>query len=181
GGNQMMRDDTRIRGTQEHQRARENTVLVEPDRPVGRHLGKVIEVDHDPAGSAAAASAASVEMRRDQRIVEVRAAEREALAPPDGWRQSLELLETHVDAGLVERPQRSLDALALDQLTQVTELASSCCKQLAVGTARRSEHAALDQLDQGVRATLHAASNGGLGLVERERLAQVGGQSAREP
>src|SRR5262245_47118872 len=111
----MMRHNTWIRGAQEHQRARENTVLLEADRPVRRHLGKVIEVDHDPARSTAAASAAAVKVRGDQRIVEVRAAECEALAPPDGRRQSLELLETHVDAGVVEPAQRSLDALALDQ------------------------------------------------------------------
>ena len=120
-----------------HERRIEEIVFVKPDRPVGGRLGDVLQIDNDTGRPPSAGSTRTAPVvTRDQRIVEIALPEVERPASPDCGGKTLELLERHVDAVPEQMFECTLEALLVDQSTEIPELASCVLQKLTVRASR---------------------------------------------
>ena len=143
------------------------------DRPVsdGGH------VDRDRGRHAAASARVHAEVRGEQGVVEVAGPDGEPLGTADDGLPALGLVDPEEHAGPVQRAERALDAVALDQTDKVPVLAPGHPEQTRVGASGPREDRPAHQVQEGRPALREPTPDG------RHRRAGRGGvpERSRQP
>jgi hypothetical protein len=137
-----------------------------------------LEIENESRAGAAGSARAAFEMPRQQGVVERAAAGVDDQRTPPNGTASLEFVQRHMDAGVVQPRERALDAMVANQARAGVVRHRRLLQQRRVRARGVLEDRALQQLEKSARATAQrrfqnsaAVRDGGRRLPEKARQA----------
>jgi hypothetical protein len=137
-----------------------------------------LEIENESRAGAAGSARAAFEMPREQRVVERAAAGVDDQRTPPNGTAALELVQRHMDAGVVQPRERALDAMIAHEARAGVVRNRRVLQQRRVGARGVLEDRALQQLEKHARPIAQrrfkngaALRDGGRRLPEKTRQA----------
>jgi hypothetical protein len=170
GAHQIPIRQAGVRGRPENQRPIRPALGVEPDAPIGRRFGLKLQVHLYAHRRADGSSGGSNVVRSRTGTIELAFAEMERPTAASRRFTALEFFPGEVHARLMERFQRALQAVLLDQRTDVAVFHASVVQQLAVRVVAARPGGSMKDLEKPVVPSSHPLGDKAARLGGRQRI-----------